>query len=43
MQKAALRVDAGIGRHLFDKVLELTLPDLEKRPNAFWLSLFRDV
>jgi len=43
MQKVALRIDAGIAQRLLDKVLGLTLPDLEKRPNAFWLSLFRDV
>ena len=43
MQKAALRIDVGMGRRLFDKVLALPLPELEGRPNAFWLSLFRDV
>ena len=43
MQKAALRIDVGMGKKLFDKVLALPLPDLERRPNAFWLSLFRDI
>ena len=43
MQKAALRIDVGMGQKLFDKVLALPLPDLESRPNAFWLSLFRDI
>lgn len=43
MQKAALRIDVGMGKKLFDKVLALPLPDLESRPNAFWLSLFRDI
>ena len=43
MQKAALRIDVGMGKKLFDKVLALPLHDLERRPNAFWLSLFRDI
>ena len=43
MQKAALRIDVGMGKKLFDKVLALPLPELESRPNAFWLSLFRDI
>ena len=43
MQKAALRIDVSMGKKLFDKVLSLPLHDLERRPNAFWLSLFRDI
>ena len=43
MQKSALRIDVGIGQRLFDKVLSLPMAELERRPNAFWLSLFRDI
>ena len=43
LQKAALRLDASIGRKLFEKMLALPLAELERRPSAFWLSLFRDL
>lgn len=42
MQKAALRIDAGVGRKLFDKLLNIPLPVLESKPNAHWQALFRD-
>ena len=42
MQKAALRIDAGVGRKLFDKLLNIPLPILESKPNAHWQALFRD-
>ena len=34
MQKAALRLDIGVGRKLFSKLLALPLGELENRPNA---------
>ncbi len=43
MQKAALRLDVGVGRKLFEKLLALPLRDLEAKPNAYWQALFRDV
>ena len=43
MQKAALRIDVGVGRKLFDKVLAVPLSELESKPNAHWQALFRDV
>ena len=43
MQKAALRLDIGVGRKLFSKLLALPLGELENRPNAHWQALFRDV
>ena len=42
MQKAALRLDVGVGRKLFGKLLALPLSDLESNPNAHWQALFRD-
>ena len=32
MQKATLRIDVGMGKKLFDKMLSLLLPELESRP-----------
>ena len=42
MQKAALRLDVGVGRELFGKLLALPLSDLESNHNAHWQALFRD-
>ncbi len=43
LQRIALRLDISIGRSLFDKLVSLPLSALEKRPAAYWHSLFRDV
>jgi len=43
LQKAALRFDVAVGRALFDRLTRLPLPELERRPAAFWTSLFRDL
>ncbi len=42
-QGVAMRVDAGLGRALYSKVLSLPLRVLESRPSTFWQSVFRDV
>lgn len=43
MQTIALRVDAVVGRQLFNKFTSLPLNVLEGRPGSFWQGLFRDV
>ncbi|MSO65275.1 MAG: hypothetical protein EXQ85_05670 [Alphaproteobacteria bacterium] len=43
MQRTALRIDAAVGRKLFNKILALPLPHLESRPNNYWTALFRDI
>ena len=43
MQTVALRVDVRVGQRLFDAVMALPLPILERRPAAYWQALFRDV
>jgi ATP-binding cassette subfamily C protein LapB len=43
LQTVALRVDVGVGRMLFDKIMSLPLAVLERRPAAYWQALFRDV
>ena len=43
LQKAALRIDAVVGRKLFEKLMSLPLAELERRPSAFWQALFRDL
>ena len=43
LQKAALHIDAVIGRRLFDKLVTLPLAELERRPSTFWQALFRDL
>ncbi len=43
LQTIALRVDVTLGRLLFDKVMAVPLPVLERRPAAYWQALFRDV
>ena len=43
LQRVALRIDATVGRDLFDKLLSLPLSALEDRPTAYWHALFRDV
>jgi ATP-binding cassette, subfamily C, bacterial LapB len=42
LQRIALRLDVGVGRELFGKLQSLPLATLEKRPAAYWHSLFRD-
>jgi ATP-binding cassette subfamily C protein LapB len=42
-QGVALRVDAAVGRALYNKVISLPLRMLESRPTTFWQSVFRDV
>ncbi|MBM3568776.1 MAG: ATP-binding cassette domain-containing protein, partial [Alphaproteobacteria bacterium] len=42
LQRVALRLDVEVGRKLFDKVLALPLRQLESKPTAFWMTLFRD-
>jgi ATP-binding cassette subfamily C protein LapB len=42
-QGVALRVDAAVGRSLYDKVMSLPLRILESRPTTFWQAVFRDV
>ncbi len=43
VQSAALRVDAGVGRGLFTKLLNLPLRRLELRQAGEWQTLFRDL
>ncbi len=43
LQKAALQIDAVVGRKLFDKLMSLPLAELERRPATFWQALFRDL
>lgn len=43
MQTVALRVDAVVGRQIFNKFTSLPLNVLEARPGSFWQGLFRDV
>ncbi|MFO1156145.1 MAG: ABC transporter transmembrane domain-containing protein [Rhodospirillales bacterium] len=43
LQRVALRIDAAVGRALFEKLLALPLAMLEGRPAAHWYMLFRDV
>jgi ATP-binding cassette, subfamily C, bacterial LapB len=43
MQGVALRIDAEIGRRLFERINSLPLRILESRPAAYWQSLFRDL
>ena len=42
-QNVALRLDASVGRTLYEKVVSLPLRVLESRPATFWQSVFRDV
>ena len=42
-QGVALRVDAAVGRALYNKVVSLPLRILESRPTTFWQAVFRDV
>lgn len=42
-QGVALRVDAAVGRALYNKVVSLPLRVLESRPTTFWQAVFRDV
>ncbi|HEC91320.1 MAG TPA: peptidase domain-containing ABC transporter, partial [Alphaproteobacteria bacterium] len=43
LQTIALRIDVGVGKQLFNKVVSMPLDVLEKFPGAHWQSLFRDV
>lgn len=43
LQDAALRIDARLAKRLFAKFTALPLRILERRPSAFWQSLFKDV
>ncbi|HEC90760.1 MAG TPA: ATP-binding cassette domain-containing protein [Alphaproteobacteria bacterium] len=43
LQTIALRIDVGVGKQLFNKVVSMPLDVLEKLPGAHWQSLFRDV
>ncbi|MDV7338313.1 peptidase domain-containing ABC transporter [Terasakiella sp. A23] len=43
LQDAAMRIDATLAKRLFHKFTALPLRVLERRPSAFWQSLFRDV
>ena len=43
LQKAALRLDVSVGRKLFERLLALPLKELERRPGAYWQSLYRDL
>ena len=42
MQRVSLKLDAALGRRLYDKLTGLPLRMLEARPAAFWQTLFRD-
>ena len=42
MQRVALKLDAELGRRIFDKLTALPLRVLEARPVAYWQVLFRD-
>ncbi len=43
MQRVSIRIDANLGRRLYDKLAALPLRVLESRPGSFWQSLFRDL
>lgn len=43
LQRVALRIDASVGRALFQRLVSLPLPLLTHRPAAYWHGLFRDV
>lgn len=43
VQRAALRLDVGLSRRLFDALMAMPLAALESRPAAYWQALFRDV
>ncbi|MCW5750301.1 MAG: ATP-binding cassette domain-containing protein [Alphaproteobacteria bacterium] len=43
LQRAALNVEVGLSRRLFDRLASLPLGELERRPAAYWQILFRDV
>ena len=43
LQDAAMRIDATLAKQLFEKFTNLPLRILERRPSAFWQSLFHDV
>jgi len=43
LQDAAMRIDASLAQRLFQKFTKLPLRVLERRPSAFWQSLFHDV
>ncbi len=42
MQRVALKMDAALGRALYDKITGVSLRELERRPAAYWQTLFRD-
>jgi ATP-binding cassette subfamily C protein LapB len=42
LQRVALRIDATLGRALYDKIAALPLRTLEGRPSGFWQTLFKD-
>ncbi len=42
MQRVALKIDAALGRALYDKITGVSLRVLETRPAAYWQTLFRD-
>ncbi len=42
MQRVALKIDAALGRQLYDKITGVSLRELERRPTAYWQALFRD-
>ncbi len=42
MQRVALKIDAALGRALYDKITGVSLRVLELRPAAYWQALFRD-
>ncbi|GLQ07189.1 peptidase domain-containing ABC transporter [Sneathiella chinensis] len=42
LQKAAMRLDIGIGEALVRKIWSLPLRVLESRPSSYWQGLFRD-
>jgi PrtD family type I secretion system ABC transporter len=42
LQHNALKLDIRLGEKLFDKLERLPLLTLERRPTAYWQSLFRD-
>lgn len=43
MQRVSIRIDAKLGKRLYDKLAALPLRILESRPASFWQSLFRDI
>ena len=42
LQRVALKIDAALGRALYDKLAALPLRTLESRPSGFWQTLFKD-